>query len=150
MKALEKDRGRRYETANGLAADIQRYLADEPVLAGPPGPATGCGNSCGGTAARFWPRASPCSAWSAGPSRQPGRPSGPQSPSEPPTAAKDEADRNAAEAAGAAAESARLAEQRRVEVYPPRIKLAWQYWSDGDLTPDAGDSRFAPPGSRPD
>src|SRR5207237_1495167 len=36
MKCLEKDRGRRYETANGLARDVQRYLADEPVLAGPP------------------------------------------------------------------------------------------------------------------
>jgi serine/threonine protein kinase/tetratricopeptide (TPR) repeat protein len=36
MKCLEKDRGRRYETANGLAMDIQRYLADEAVLAGPP------------------------------------------------------------------------------------------------------------------
>src|SRR5262249_13210661 len=36
MKCLEKDRARRYETANGLAADIQRHLNDEPVLAGPP------------------------------------------------------------------------------------------------------------------
>jgi serine/threonine protein kinase/tetratricopeptide (TPR) repeat protein len=36
MKALEKDRTRRYETANGLAADIGRYLNDEPVSAGPP------------------------------------------------------------------------------------------------------------------
>jgi serine/threonine protein kinase/regulator of sirC expression with transglutaminase-like and TPR domain len=36
MKALEKNRNRRYETANGFAMDIQRYLADEPVLAGPP------------------------------------------------------------------------------------------------------------------
>jgi serine/threonine protein kinase len=36
MKALEKDRGRRYETANGFAMDIQRYLANEPVLACPP------------------------------------------------------------------------------------------------------------------
>jgi WD40 repeat protein/serine/threonine protein kinase len=36
MKALEKDRGRRYETANGLARDIQNYLADEPVEATPP------------------------------------------------------------------------------------------------------------------
>jgi tetratricopeptide (TPR) repeat protein len=36
MKALEKDRNRRYETANGLAGDIQRYLADEPVEACPP------------------------------------------------------------------------------------------------------------------
>ncbi|HEV3005606.1 MAG TPA: serine/threonine-protein kinase, partial [Pirellulales bacterium] len=36
MKALEKDRARRYEAANGLAMDIQRYLADEPVLAGAP------------------------------------------------------------------------------------------------------------------
>jgi serine/threonine protein kinase/tetratricopeptide (TPR) repeat protein len=36
MKALEKDRNRRYETANSLALDLQRYLADEPVAAGPP------------------------------------------------------------------------------------------------------------------
>jgi serine/threonine protein kinase/WD40 repeat protein len=36
MKALDKDRNRRYETANGLALDLQRYLANEPVLACPP------------------------------------------------------------------------------------------------------------------
>ena len=36
MKALEKDRGRRYQTANELARDIQRYLAEEPVEASPP------------------------------------------------------------------------------------------------------------------
>ena len=36
MKALEKDRSRRYETANGLARDISRHLKNEPVTAGPP------------------------------------------------------------------------------------------------------------------
>src|SRR6476469_4170968 len=36
MKTLEKDRNRRYETANGFAMDVQRYLTDEPVLACPP------------------------------------------------------------------------------------------------------------------
>jgi serine/threonine protein kinase len=36
MKALEKDRGRRYETASAFAADVQRYLRDEPVVACPP------------------------------------------------------------------------------------------------------------------
>jgi serine/threonine protein kinase/WD40 repeat protein len=36
MKALEKDRSRRYETAGALAADVQRYLRDEAVLACPP------------------------------------------------------------------------------------------------------------------
>ncbi len=36
MKTLEKDRNRRYETANGFAADVQRYLADEAVQACPP------------------------------------------------------------------------------------------------------------------
>jgi serine/threonine protein kinase/tetratricopeptide (TPR) repeat protein len=36
MKCLEKDRNRRYETANGLAADLRRYLDHEPVEAGPP------------------------------------------------------------------------------------------------------------------
>src|SRR5262245_57156163 len=35
MRALEKDRARRYETANGFAADVQRYLSGEPVLAHP-------------------------------------------------------------------------------------------------------------------
>ena len=37
LKALEKDRSRRYETSNGLAGDVQRYLKDEPILARPPG-----------------------------------------------------------------------------------------------------------------
>ncbi|HEV2211087.1 MAG TPA: serine/threonine-protein kinase [Verrucomicrobiae bacterium] len=36
MKCLEKDRTRRFETANGLAADIRRYLNNEPVVARPP------------------------------------------------------------------------------------------------------------------
>ena len=36
MKALEKDRTRRYDTANGFGRDIQRYLADEPISAGKP------------------------------------------------------------------------------------------------------------------
>jgi tetratricopeptide (TPR) repeat protein len=36
MKCLEKDRARRYETANGLATDIERHLKSEPVVAGPP------------------------------------------------------------------------------------------------------------------
>jgi len=36
MTCLEKDRRRRYETANGLAMDVQRHLSDEPVVARPP------------------------------------------------------------------------------------------------------------------
>lgn len=36
MKCLEKDRNRRYATTNGLALDLQRYLANEPVAACPP------------------------------------------------------------------------------------------------------------------
>jgi serine/threonine protein kinase/Flp pilus assembly protein TadD len=36
MKALEKDRNRRYESASAFAADVQRHLEDEPVLACPP------------------------------------------------------------------------------------------------------------------
>ena len=35
MKCLEKDRSRRYETVNGLARDLERFLANEPVLARP-------------------------------------------------------------------------------------------------------------------
>jgi eukaryotic-like serine/threonine-protein kinase len=37
MRALEKDRQRRYSTAQGLAVDLRRYLDDEPVVARPPG-----------------------------------------------------------------------------------------------------------------
>ena len=37
MKALEKDRRRRYETANGLARDLENHLNNEPVIARPPG-----------------------------------------------------------------------------------------------------------------
>ena len=36
MKALEKERARRYETANGLAMDVRRHLTDQPVVARPP------------------------------------------------------------------------------------------------------------------
>src|SRR5207237_2229461 len=36
MRTLEKDRNRRYETAGAFAADVQRYLSDEPVEACPP------------------------------------------------------------------------------------------------------------------
>ena len=36
MKCMEKDRTRRYETANGLAADLKRHLDNEPVTARPP------------------------------------------------------------------------------------------------------------------
>ena len=36
MKAIEKDRVRRYETAHALALDVLRHLNDQPVLAGPP------------------------------------------------------------------------------------------------------------------
>ena len=36
MKAIEKDRNRRYETANGFAMDLKRFLDNEPVAAGPP------------------------------------------------------------------------------------------------------------------
>ncbi len=36
MKALEKDRNRRYESPGSMAADIKRYLKNEPIIAGPP------------------------------------------------------------------------------------------------------------------
>jgi serine/threonine protein kinase/WD40 repeat protein len=36
MKCLEKDRTRRYDTATALARDIERYLSDQPIEAGPP------------------------------------------------------------------------------------------------------------------
>jgi len=44
MKALEKDRARRYETPNSLAADLERYLKGEAVQAVRPAPRIGCGS----------------------------------------------------------------------------------------------------------
>ena len=38
MKALSKERDRRYETASGFARDIERFLNNEAVAAGPPSP----------------------------------------------------------------------------------------------------------------
>jgi hypothetical protein len=60
MKALEKDRNRRYETASALAADVQRYLHDEPVQACRRG--TVSASSPGGISGRrSWPAwCSPC------------------------------------------------------------------------------------------
>ena len=47
MKALEKDRTRRYDTANGLAIDIRRHLNDEPVSACHQVRSIGCPRPCG-------------------------------------------------------------------------------------------------------
>ena len=67
MKCLEKDRNRRYETASGLAADVRRYLNDEPVLACPPSagyrlPKFARRNRGPATAGLRWPRS-----WWSGP-----------------------------------------------------------------------------------
>lgn len=48
-KALEKDRACRYASAADLAADIRRYLADEPIVGRPRAPATSFRNLCGVT-----------------------------------------------------------------------------------------------------
>ena len=55
LKCLEKDRGRRYQAASGLARDLERYLADEPVEACPPTAGyTGCGSLPASIARRCW------------------------------------------------------------------------------------------------
>ena len=56
MKCLEKDRTRRYETANGLAMDIQRHLNNEPVVARPPSRSIASRKWCGGTRSALPPR----------------------------------------------------------------------------------------------
>ena len=53
MKALEKDRSRRYESANELAKDVQRYLSDEPVEACPPSRAYRLRKLCADTGRRL-------------------------------------------------------------------------------------------------
>ena len=54
MKCLEKDRTRRYETANGLADDIQRHLNNEPVSAGGAQHAVSASEVCAGAIRRGW------------------------------------------------------------------------------------------------
>jgi hypothetical protein len=49
MKALEKDRKRRYETSNAMAMDLQRYLNNEPIVARPRAGRIACKNWCDGT-----------------------------------------------------------------------------------------------------
>ena len=66
MKALEKDRTRRYETANGLAMDVQRFLKNEVVEARPPSSFTGSRSWCGGTGWCSPPRALSPRRWSSG------------------------------------------------------------------------------------
>ena len=66
MKCLEKHRDRRYETANALAKDVQRYLDDEAVEARPPSAGYRLGKFLSGTRARCWRRASCCWRWLGG------------------------------------------------------------------------------------
>ena len=56
MKALEKDRTRRYETANDFAADVMRYLTDQPVEACPPSASVSAAKSLPGVTGRRSPR----------------------------------------------------------------------------------------------
>ena len=73
MKCLEKDRTRRYETANGLAMDLKRHLNNETVVARPPSSAyrfqkTVRRNKLGVCRRRrrsssFWPSASSSTTW---------------------------------------------------------------------------------------
>ena len=54
MKALEKERNRRYETANSFAMDLQRHLADEPVARARHQRCIECESSCGATGGSPW------------------------------------------------------------------------------------------------
>ena len=58
MKAIDKDRARRYASAAELAADMQRYLTNDPVEARLRAPCTGCGSWLANIAAQ-----PPCLAW---------------------------------------------------------------------------------------
>ena len=111
MKALEKDRNRRYETANGLAADVMRYLTTSRCEACPPSPnvaliaLTACAT----------PRqcsSSPC-----------GRPGGSTSPpaprGSPPTAPSRSPNTRSSRSAGAAPGSSRAARGSRLHLLDP-------------------------------
>ncbi len=73
MKALEKDRTRRYESASDFAKDIQRYLDDDPVEACPPTRAIASANLHAATRPRLQLRRWSPWRWSSAPVSLPGR-----------------------------------------------------------------------------
>src|SRR5206468_6955826 len=121
MKCLEKDRNRRYETASAFAADVQRYLNDEPVLACPPSAMYRLRKFARRNRAALMAASvvalavllgAAASSWFAVQA----------------LAAAGEADRQAAEAKAAAAREGREKEQAWYNLYLARLQLAQAAW----------------------
>ena len=143
MKCLEKDRTRRYETASGLAKDVERYLHDEPVEACPPSAGYRLrkfAREAAGRRSRSQ-RAS-LSCWWPTSSSAPGRPRGPRRAELRALAASRQAHQAAAEklrrsnatwppTSGKQAEAAR--ESLRRSLYASDMQLAEEAWESGDI-----------------
>jgi WD40 repeat protein/serine/threonine protein kinase len=126
MKALEKDRNRRYETASAFAMDVQRYLNDEPVQACPPSALYRLRKFAGRHRAALVAASlvalavllgAAASSWFAFQA----------------VGAAAEADRQAAAAKSAAAREGQEKEQAWVNLYLARLQLAQAAWRSGDL-----------------
>src|SRR5262249_47684147 len=81
MKCLEKQRDRRYETANALGRDLQRYLLDEPVEARPPSTGYRLGKFLRRNKGAGWRRSSWLGRCCWAPRQRPGRRWSPRGPS---------------------------------------------------------------------
>ena len=84
MKALEKDRTRRYEAASALARDVERYMQHEPVEAGPPSRRYRLGKFLRRHRVEAVDRAAGLGLLVAAPRSAPGRPCGRRGPRRPP------------------------------------------------------------------
>jgi WD40 repeat protein/serine/threonine protein kinase len=126
MKALEKDRNRRYESASAFAADVHRYLKDEPVQACPPSALYRLRKFARRHRAALVSASlvalavllgSVASSWFAVQA----------------LAAAGEADRQAAEAKAAAAREGQEKKQAWLNLYLARLQLAQAAWRSGNI-----------------
>ena len=166
MKSLEKDRGRRYESASAFATDIQRYLDDEPVLACPPSTmykfhkfarkhkaalATAVAIAASlilGTTASAWQavRATTAEAQANANATQA------QEKAQEATTQRDEAQRQRDEVKALNEKLAAKEQQLQRTLYAAHMNLAQHAWEAGGIRAGAGAAGAAPPqagGSRP-
>jgi len=134
MKCLEKDRQRRYETANGLAADVARHLGSEPVVARPPSNAYRFRKLVRRNKLAFAAASAVMAALLIGLGVSTWLLTKEKQALQHADQERQRADRNAASEGRERGRAELLAEENRVNLYSARIKLAHQTFEQGNVT----------------